>query len=359
VSFDIDHRVARDRLDGALALAKAEGPLPDEWTNRTRQVGRASSKTNVAVLGTILLAKATDDRVDVFSLKKDSRESPSAGAYGPRMLAHEVLVPFAVDHGIHLGATGREPWNNQPWFRYDVADMTMRVRNRDDHRYLLDCFDAAAKLDREKALLALAAFLRERSERKVAESGVRLGPQIPPLVAVIRALEAHVIASEGGKRGQALSAAALDLVFDNVHTGAINDPSRHWPGDVQVFFDEAVPFLCCEVRQKEVNRTDALLFCRAVGKAKVGRALMALLAPEQPPLDQLQLASEAEERFGVQLSLVVGSGPLIRQVAAWGRFPFPDLTPALIDRYQTRLEELEVGEEALTTLQAALEALST
>jgi hypothetical protein len=157
----LDLAEARRRLEVAVEWAQDPAvALPAEWCERTMEVGRASSRTFVAVLGTALLAKATDLRADTLTLKENTGER----AYSARGLCHQVLVPAAVDFGFHLGATGREPLNNQPFFRYNRVDEIERVpataRPALDH--LVECLRLADRLDREEALQALAAFLRMR-----------------------------------------------------------------------------------------------------------------------------------------------------------------------------------------------------
>jgi len=49
--------------------------LPEEWLERTRRVGKAQNATFTPMLGTALLAKATDDHIDALSLRED--ESPN------------------------------------------------------------------------------------------------------------------------------------------------------------------------------------------------------------------------------------------------------------------------------------------
>jgi hypothetical protein len=38
-------------------------------------------------------------------------------AFSARALAENVLVPLSAELGISLGVTGRQPLNNQPYFR--------------------------------------------------------------------------------------------------------------------------------------------------------------------------------------------------------------------------------------------------
>lgn len=76
------------------------------------------------MLGTALLAKATDRRVDALSIKAGR----SHRGYSARELAKDVLVPAAMRHGVDLRTTGVEPLNNQPFFRYDRVSREMAVR---------------------------------------------------------------------------------------------------------------------------------------------------------------------------------------------------------------------------------------
>lgn len=268
MGVSLDYERATQLLADTLAVANDGDRLPEEWVQRTRQVGLSPCKTYVAVLGTVLLAKATNPAVDVFALKATT-DSP--GAYGPRMLAHQVLVPFAVANRIHLGARGREPWNNQPWFRYDVAEPSMRIaaKCRSAFEYLLTCFARVAELTQEEAFMGLGAFLRERQHAEAAFEQLQVGDRPLSLRDLVHAAEGFVHRDpEGGKRGQALTAAAFDLVFSNVESGRINDPSRNWPGDVQVYGDAPEPVQCCEVRQKPVTSTDVLIFCQSLQRSR-------------------------------------------------------------------------------------------
>ena len=142
----LDYNVARERFEEALKRAKSKADVPQQWQDRTRKVGESPSKTFIAMLGTALLAKATDDRVDPFALK--TRAFPTA--YSARSLCKDVLVPCAVEAGIHLGTTGREPLNNQPFFRHERVgpDMAVRPSARPHLLYLCEALESAKSLSR-------------------------------------------------------------------------------------------------------------------------------------------------------------------------------------------------------------------
>src|SRR4051812_10492432 len=96
MGLTIDKHKATERFAEALALARSGAPLPEGWIDRTQKIGMAKSKTFTPVLGTALLAKATDRFVDVLSL----REGESHKSYSARSLAKEVLVPCCVEARI-------------------------------------------------------------------------------------------------------------------------------------------------------------------------------------------------------------------------------------------------------------------
>ena len=124
VGLTIDKQLATERFGQALVLAHSDTPLPEEWLQRTREIGLAHNKTFTPVLGTALLAKATDRFVDAFSL----REGESHKSYSARSLAKEVLVPCCVRAGIDIRNKGAEPLNNQPFLRADRISTNLNVK---------------------------------------------------------------------------------------------------------------------------------------------------------------------------------------------------------------------------------------
>ena len=101
-------------------IASERGPLNAEWTSRVEQLSQLCedgvSKTHIAFLGTAMLAKSINRNADLYAIKPNL-DPGNANAYSARTLCHAVLVPVAAELGISIGVTGREPLNNQPYFR--------------------------------------------------------------------------------------------------------------------------------------------------------------------------------------------------------------------------------------------------
>jgi hypothetical protein len=138
VGIRISQLAARQRLEEAFGWASSDRSVPPFWTAFARQTFQMASKTYTPALGTVLLARATDDRIDPLSIKAEYGRN----TYSLRTLGHEVLVPAARELGFSIRNTGREPLNNQPFFRYDhmsVIDrgtgqggpLTVRLRCRE------------------------------------------------------------------------------------------------------------------------------------------------------------------------------------------------------------------------------------
>jgi SacI restriction endonuclease len=344
---------ARRRLELAVQIAREpDSPVPLDWVERTTTIGTSPSRTYIAMLGTALLAKATDDRVDTLALKASSGDR----AYSARSIGHQVLVPAAVRFQFHLGATGREPLNNQPFFRYNRVDEMERVigRARPALQTLIDSLRLLDALNRDQALLALAAFLRVRMD--VAAQAQRAEIKhvdwaIDDLIAATtRFLEED---PETGRRGQAFVAAVLDLVYDDVRTSRINDPSRRAPGDVQALRDGRI-ILSAEVRQKPVLDTEILQFAATLNSAGIRRGMVAALAPGQPSLPRDDLLRAAWTQSEVLLTLLCGPSEVLLGALLWGGRRLEDQLFHFPVRMLERLDELEVshlGQQSWADLQ--------
>lgn len=156
------------------------------WIGRVRTFSRSSSvkgvRTYIAVLGTMMLAKAGNTRVDVFSLKA-SDDSP--GAFDARGVAEKALVPASRSHQFDLGARKAQPLNNQPFFRSLRINRQMVVREwaRPILNELIALLQEVAQATSEEAVRALAAFIHVRREYvpvrrspRHHECGARRGP---------------------------------------------------------------------------------------------------------------------------------------------------------------------------------------
>lgn len=347
----IDKSKAAERFLEALALARSDTTLPKEWLDRSRKIATASSMTFIPMLGTALLAKATDDRVWTRALKVTAR----ANAYSARGVCHQVLVPLCVTEAINLRNTGPEPLNNQPFFRYDDVSRSMRTRVPEaELTYLVDTLERADRLNQDDALRALAAFLRARLEDPAPEATIlraaTLG-DVWPLDDVSLFIRRR---TDGGRRGQACVAAALDLLHRQVSVSRVNDPSREYPGDVHV--GSGVPTLAVEARQKTVSHTDVSQFVARCAAKGIPRAAVAAFATAQRPLPLDRLRQEATVAYGVLLDVWHDPAELLGACAMHASGPPKDTWPRFAERMLRRLEDLETPRDTIEGWVALVES---
>ena len=342
MGLTIDRKAAEKVFAKALALARSSKPLPAEWLERTRLVAKAKSKTFTPVLGNALLAKATDRRVDAFSL----REGEGHKSYSARSLAKEVFVPACASAGIDIRSTGAEPLNNQPFFHAERIgpDINVRENAREELAYLCECIERVDFLENQKALQALAAFLRARLAATGAIHKVELGTLRLSLAGLEKALDSFVAEDpEGGKTGQAIGAAILDLVFEDVRTRRVNDPGVKWPGDVGVFVKDKL-LQSAEVKQRPATETEILLFAQRLQKAGVGRALVLAFAQGKAPLDPESLREKAAGLYGIELAVFLKPSQLLREAVRWAQHEVPVALDALPKGGLSRLGEIEASQ---------------
>jgi len=337
----IDKAKARRQLERALVLARSDASLPIEWHDRTQRVALFQDKTCLVVLGTALLATATDDTIDALALKSGAGNK----AYSARGLAHGVLVPASVDHGFDLRTTGREPLNNQPFFHSDRVDAMPRVKHPEEIAYLVECLEAAHYLREDEAVLALASFLRDRITAKDAAPSIDLGHSSADLAKTIAACDRYLESgAESGKRAQALVAASFDLVFDDVRTARVFDPSRELPGDVQAFH-KLEPVVAAEVRAKPVSYSDAVHFLRSVAAAGFPHALIAGFATVEGGVAELSRATWSEN--GAYVTVYTAFSDILLDALAWSRRPMHQLLADFPRSVVSRLKQLEVRDSSL------------
>jgi len=336
MGLTIDKKRARRQLERALELARSDAVVPAVWIERTQRVASFEDKTCLVVLGTALLATATDDTVDALTLKARAGNK----AYSARGLAHEVLVPASIDHGFDLRTTGREPLNNQPFFYSDRVDAMPRVKHPEEIQYLVECLEEVHYLREEEAVQALAGFLRHRIAAKEQAVPIDLGHTSADLIRLKDACDHFLSKSaESGKRAQALVAAAFDLVFDDVRTARVFDPSRKLPGDVQAFH-KLEPVVAVEVRAKPVTYSDAVHFVRSVGAAGFPHAMIAGF--EAVDAKVLSLSKEAWQETGVYVTVYTQFSDILLDALAWSRRPLHQLLAEFPKDVVARLTQLEV-----------------
>lgn len=327
------------------AVRSAEDPhqaLPVEWVERTEHMAACPSRTYIAALGVALLAKATDERIDALTVKR----KVSANAYSMRGAA-AVLAGHAALYGYHLGVTGPEPLNNQPWFhglridQFRIEDKELEPFQNSLVRYLRELNG----YDRPRALLALAAFIRARqrfaAELEATQSGFEAAG-LPGFSRLVSIAEEFIRSNpEGGRRGQALVAAVLDLAHEEVHLSGIHDPR---PRDVAVLRG-GEDLLFVEVKQKPVDADTADHLAHEAREASVDKALLVALAPDQQPLDRESVRRSADSAYGVLTLVYETVAELLTQVTIHSSLTSSEISERLPSYYLRRMQEHGVSED--------------
>lgn len=334
---------ARKRLDEAFSWASSDRAVPESWTQFARQTFQMQSKTYTPALGTVLLARATDDRVDPLSIKTEY----GPNTYSLRTLGHEVLVPAARELGFSIRNTGREPLNNQPFFRYDHMSVIDRVRDKPGHSRFVSGVTEVGELDRDQALAALAAFLRVAIAAARQLDDYKVTPGALTVGRIVAAVETFVSDEvDRPKRSQALAAAAFDVTHRDVRSRKLNDPSRDFPGDVHAF-EAGQPILAVEVRAKRVRPTEVESFVEACRRAGIERSFVVVLWPPGPSLPINLLRQSAIEECDIILTVIEQVEDLIFDVFGWSDVSLPVALTTFVTGVLTRLREIEATEQSL------------
>lgn len=309
MGITLDKERATERFGRALVLARSDEELPSEWLERAARISTAANKTFTPMLGTALLARATDPEVDVHSLREDESDY----GYSARSFAKEVLMPCCVRAGIDLRVRGSEPLNNQPFLRAARVSRDLKVRSTaiPDLDYLCDCLDALKSIGDRESLAALAAFLRVRVDRSDPPLRVAIGSNVLGLEDLALAVDDVVQGEHPGAATVGIAAAALSLVFEEVRLKPKTDSTNELAGDVGVFH-EGNQTLGALARSGPLSEEDVLLFASSLKGAAVERGLV--LAPhyENGLLDPNQLRFHARRLHGIELAFFSNAGQFLR-----------------------------------------------
>jgi len=350
---------AEEILQRALRLELGEGAewgeIQTRWRNYTQEVWSLRYKSAPTLLGTSLLARALWEDSDPFSLKRIKADPRT---YSARSLAHNVLVPFLARHGIGLKGVGREPLNNQPFFRFDSVQKINRAKYPRDIERLRQVLSEIERLSPEQAVVALSAFLQVAKEQESTKGvAAPLGSDVslPDLVEAVRALLS--LYPEGGKPAQAAVAAGVKTLYPYSEVKAlsrVNDPGRHYPGDVSLVSesrDHESVVLAVEARGKAVSPDDALIFARQVGEKGVRKALIVDLFSDQ---EQVRFDQGALQNHGVLLMVVSGVSLFLHLVVGLSPLGKRAAVRRFVDLLVGELQGLGVKEEALRFLNEKL-----
>ncbi len=348
----INPAAAREVLKKAAASAD---DAPADWTAKVEELSAlcedGTSKTHIAYFGTAILAKAVDARADLFA-PKPTLTPDNPYAFSARSLCHGVLVPLAAELGISLGVTGREPLNNQPYFRMTRLDDGTPV-----HQGGRQAFDYMLKLIRElqegtveDGLRALRAFVAVRRQYRVSYADHAAGGWISPSQLTEAIVTLVTENSEGGRRAQAVAAGVFDVVFGPacVESGRINDPSRHYPGDVCIRREAGADdwLKAVEVRDKPVAASDVQIFGTRCAQLGVREAAVLMVSDRQPPLDVPSLQRWADE-LGIGLTLFDGWTTFVDQALFWSVDAKPEAAALALGTIRARLIAVEASSDAV------------
>lgn len=337
--------------------AEAErGAVDAHWFGKVARLSQLCetgvSKTHVAFLGTVMIAKAMRLDVDLFAIKpRHAGDNP--GAFSARTLCHGVLVPLAADLGINIGVTGREPLNNQPYFRMTRLgdDTPVHAGGRAAFDYTVQLVEELQALStREEARAALAAFVAERRRHQpryiVPEGESAIAPGSLPA-----AIETFVRdASENGRRAQAVVAGLMDAFAgpERVESGRINDPSRKYPGDVciRAAGDTEAWEKAFEVRDKPVTLSDIQIFGNKCLNMGVCEAAVVAVADGQASLDRGALRMWSA-KLGLGITLFLSWESIAEQALFWSSDPMPVAARRAVEHIHERLIAVEASPEAV------------
>lgn len=341
----IDNLEAKRRLQEAADWAASDLPVSVFWYEATEHAFRMQSKTYVAALGTALLARSVDDRVDPLSIKSSYSDS----SYSLRTLAHSVLVPSAKEMKFSLRVTGREPINNQPFFRYDHMDLIDRVRNISEHQHFVDNLRTLSLENRSSAIEGLASFLRyaflAHGETYRAFAAPANYISFNSVLSIIRIYTSRA-ALERPKRLQALVAAVLDVGNRNILTRKLNDPSRDFPGDIHLL-DCGVPQLAVEVRGKPVTATEIAGFVQACRMHDISKACVVIDSFDHSKLDISTLIQMSAHTDGVSLTVFENIVDFFVYILNTSSMSQTSAIETFLTAAEVRLREMEVDVSSL------------
>lgn len=353
MSIRIDREKARETYRRALELVESGEHLPEEWTKRANALKSSPSKTYIPMLGTALLARATDPRADPLSLKARASAASGFESYSARGLATDVLAPEAKASGVDIGTGGGEPLNNQPFFHNDYIrrDMVVLENARPSFELLVESLERVRDLPAEDLLPALAAFIAvNRRVARAPAPRIEIAAGSWTINEFVDAVEGFVKSwPEDGKRGQAMVAAALDLAFPQVRLGHVNDPGRTIPGDVFAYANESArqPHSSSEVKQKAVTAAEVELFAARLATAGIKTGMYAMLSPQQPEVDAEGLSEAILRRHNILMRVYTSVRDFLLDAMSWSQGGVEEFMREFPNRMAERLREAGVAETSL------------
>jgi hypothetical protein len=335
-------------LDRAYLLAIGDQQLPSVWLTRAEQLGESPSVAFIAAVGSVLLAKATNDAIDAFVIQT---QEGGAGAFNLRSAA-TALGSKRRAFGYDIGSSSdRDPINHGTLVgstRWDVALDRIRADHKPFFQLILTWLADVNRMNSDQATEALAAYIRVR--RGVAPgAGVDQIPgalaNAPTLTSLIEVLDGFVSADpEGGARGMALVAAAYRMAGFEAALPSRNDPRRI---DISIKRD-GILIIGSEVKQLDTTEATADTLARDAADGGVRRALLAVLGPGVlVDFDRTAAARRAEMEHGVVLRVTAGTRELLHEALSAGTVQVADFCAGLPRAFAEALRDIRVVDETI------------
>lgn len=342
-----------------------KGNLNKKWLKKIQEFSdlceAGGFKTHIAFLGTATLAKSIHSDIDLYAIKP-TLDKKNSKAYSARTLCHNTLVPFAAEFGVDLGSSGREPLNNQPYFRMNklTDDTPIHKKSRPAFNYMLSLIKELSELESTvEAKQTLAAFIhvRMKFQKKYELNNADVVVTPESLCKII--IDFVTIDSEGGRLAQAIVAGLVDVFAgeERVDSGRINDPSRRYPGDVCIRSEKVNSIIekAFEVRDKPVKISDVHIFGKKCVDMNVREASVVMVSALQERLDKIKV-SEWASQLGIGMTLFHGWSEFIEQVLFWSENSKPEAAIEAAKQIEKRLVQVEASEIAVKRWQQMITA---
>lgn len=337
-------------LERAYLLAIRDQQLPAVWITRAEQLGESPSVAFIAAVGSVLLAKATNDAIDAFVIQT---QEGSAGAFNLRSAA-TALGSKRRAFGYDIGSSSdRDPINHGTLVgstRWDVALDRIRADHKPFFQLILTWLADVNRMSSDQATEALAAYIRVR--RSVAPGAtVDQIPgalaNAPTLTSLVEVLDGFVGAdSEGGARGMALVAAAYRMAGFEATLPSRNDPRRI---DIAIKRD-GVLVIGSEVKQLDTTEATADTLAQDAADSDMPRALLAVLRPGVlVDFDRTTAVRRAEMDHGVVLRVTAGTRELLHEALTAGTVQLDEFCAGLPRAFAEALRDIRVADETIKT----------